>query len=784
VKRRLKLSLALWVVFLAVCIALAARARYTTDMSAFLPRSPTPSQQLLVDQLREGVVSRLLLVAIQGAPPEVLAQLSQKLTDALSKATDVAYVSNGDETRLTADGQFLLEHRYLLSPRTTPERFTSSGLREALEETLDLLASPLSPLVSQILPRDPTGEFLYLLDAFIPQGGPNKIAGVWFSADAARALLVIQTRAAGFDLDAQEALLTKVQSQFKSIASTAGATRAEIAITGPAVFAVASRADIKRDVSRISVLAIAAICTLLLAVYRSLSALAIMLLPVVTGALAGIAAVDLAFGSVHGVTLGFGVTLLGEGVDYAIYLLTNAAGRQREHGLAKLWPTLRLGVLTSIVGFGVLLLSDFAGLAQLGLFSITGLIVALTITRWVLPSIVSQGVRIAPIEALGSYLVPLVSRASVLRVPLLVLFIAAAAWLAWRADAIWDDRLESLNPASEEAKRLDDTLRRDVGAPDVALLAVVRGASLQEALERAEGLAARLSDLQKEGQHAGFESPANILPAIRTQKWRQDALPDAPTLQRNLRQAASGLPFQVNTFEPFLREVAATRQGALLTREDLRGTGLALKVDSLLVERRGEWFALLPLRGVRDSAGLASSLQGPDWVHLLNLKQEADALYQGYRRQAMLFALAGAAGVALLLLSALRSFRRAGDVLLPLLAAVTLTSAAFTLGGGQLTMFHLVGLLLVVGVGSNYSLFFERRTLAASEPKRTVTSVTICNASTILGFGLLALAQAPVLHAIGGTVALGTFLTLVFASVLGSRRFEAALTHGEWTTSP
>ena len=77
-----------------------------------------------------------------------------------------------------------------------------------------------------------------------------------------------------------------------------------------------------------------------------------------------------------------------------------------------------------------------------------------------------------------------------------------------------------------------------------------------------------------------------------------------------------------------------------------------------------------------------------------------------------------------------------------------------------------MGLLLVVGVGSNYTLFFERQSFAVGDPERTVTSTALCNASTVIGFGLLALAVAPVLSAIGATVALGAFLSLVFAAVL------------------
>ena len=121
----------------------------------------------------------------------------------------------------------------------------------------------------------------------------------------------------------------------------------------------------------------------------------------VSGALAGIAAVSLGFGSVHGITLGFGVTLIGEGVDYAIYLFTQIEQNGTPQStLQRIWPTLRLGVLTSICGFSAMLFSGFTGLAQLGLFSIAGLVVAVSTTRWVLPQLLPAGFLGARLDAL------------------------------------------------------------------------------------------------------------------------------------------------------------------------------------------------------------------------------------------------------------------------------------------------------------------------------------------------------------------------------------------------
>ena len=83
---------------------------------------------------------------------------------------------------------------------------------------------------------------------------------------------------------------------------------------------------------RLSIASSILVVTLLLLVYRSFAALGLGLLPVATGALVGVAAVALGFGAVHGITLGFGITLIGESVDYSIYFFIQSRqsrGRRR-----------------------------------------------------------------------------------------------------------------------------------------------------------------------------------------------------------------------------------------------------------------------------------------------------------------------------------------------------------------------------------------------------------------------------------------------------------------------
>jgi len=115
--------------------------------------------------------------------------------------------------------------------------------------------------------------------------------------------------------------------------------------------------------------------------------------------------------------------------------------------------------------------------------------------------------------------------------------------------------------------------------------------------------------------------------------------------------------------------------------------------------------------------------------------------------------------------------RRAARVLAPLVIAVSCTAALLAAAGQPLTILHLVGLLLIVAVGSNYALFFERaRTVG--DPL-TIAAVAIANLATVIGFGLLSFSQVPVLEALGMTVAPGAFLALLFSSLLAPRQPNA-----------
>ncbi|KVW03694.1 hypothetical protein WK91_36580 [Burkholderia cepacia] len=791
-----------WLLALVACGVAIGRAHFTADLSAFLPSSPSAGQRVLVDQLRDGIVSRLILVAIDGGDAATRAALSRRVASTLRADPQFAAVHNGEAANDARDRQFIFDHRYLLSPAVTPQRFSAGGLHQALGDSLDLLSSSAGLVAKAMLPRDPTGEVAALVDQLDGAAQPASRDGVWVSRDGTRAVLVVQTAAAGSDTDAQARAIDAVRRAFAAAKQAVPNAAATLAMTGPGVFSVDTRDTIRHDVERLSTASVVLIVALLLTLYRSPRTLALGLLPVLTGVAAGIAAVSVAFGTVHGLTLGFGTTLIGEAVDYSIYLFvqsaqagTRGAARPADATrawVAAYWPTIRLGVLTSVCGFASMLFSGFPGLVQLGLYSIVGLTAAALVTRFVLPHLRGEHVAIRDVSRIGAVLARAADAAPRLRWPLAVLVIAAGATLVLHRDGLWSRELAALSPVPAQAQALDARLRADVGAPDVRYLVVIAAPTEQAALERAERVAAQLQPLVDRGALAGFETPARFLPSDAAQRARLASLPDAEVLAGRMRDAVANQPIAVrpDLFAPFIADVEAARHARLLTRADLRGTSMALAVDALLTERDGRWSAMLPLRApdAARTAQPASSLDAtpiraavaragvPDAL-FVDMKAEADRLYVSYVHEDIRLSLAGFAAIAVLLLIALRSPRRVVRALAPLVAAVLVVTAGFALAGVPLTILHLVGMLLIVAVGSNYALFFCKRDDAQPVTPHTLVSLLIANLATVAGFGLLALSRVPLLETFGLTVGPGAMLALAFAAILAPRTAAAGNRH-------
>jgi predicted exporter len=752
-----------WLLVLAaLAFAVQRNLVLSSDLRSFMPPAQTADQKLLLDQIGEGPASRLLLLAISAAPnaqisSDHLAALSHGLVQALRGDAHFARALNG-ETNLSALDPTLLPYRFLLSPTLDTATFDAAFLRDELQQRVEDLGSPAAGMLKPLLARDPTLETLKLAQRWTPAKTPELRDGVWFASDQSApdgsALLLAETTAAAFDPVAQGAAIAALESAFNALPEHA---EARLTISGPGYFSVVVNANTRREAEWLSALGTTAFALLLLAAYRSVGVLALAALPIASGALAGIAATALVFGPIHGITLAFGFTLLGVAQEYPIRCLSHRrAGVSAQESLRGVWPLLRLAIASACIAYLAFFASGVAGLQQLAVFTIAGLLVAGFVTRYLLPQVLPTRFRdVAELAWLERFRAQLDALPRLRWVPWTLLLLAGATlWLA--PTPFWQNDLAALTPVPPALLQREGELRAALGAPDVRYLLVLEAPSADGVLALSERISAQVEKWISAKVVDDVELPSRYLPSGATQLTRQAKLPDRATLQAALDQAQQDLSFQPGLFAPFVDDVETARHLPALTVQTFGASLLGARLHAMLSERDGHWLGLATLSGVHDPAALGAIADATHAaVRLLDLKAASESLVASYRAR-----IGTALLVALLLLAAtvavaFRNLARAWHVIAPMSLATLLVLAVLRGGGVSLSLFHLVALTLAAGLGLHYALFFERSVDSAAEARRTLHATLICVISAVFVFGLLACSSVPVLRAIGLTVALG-----------------------------
>lgn len=777
----------LWCALIAITLSvLLARFDLMTDLGVFMPPTPTAQEKLLISQLGKGPTSRLLFVGLQGVDVDQLAALNQRLAARLRKSNQFRNIYNGDQEIGEAEKQLLFDYRYHLSKPGLAQRFSEQGLRLALNDRLKGLMSPLAAVEKKYLALDPVGSFLELIEGLARQRaslGPRTQHGVWFSKDLSRSLLIAEISADGLNLSGQQKAVSELQQVFEFYA----AENTELLLSGPAAFAVQARDTIKSDVRLLSVSALTCISIFLFIAFKSIRFLLLLFVPLSIGILAAVTTVVSVFGSIHGITLAFGVTLIGVAVDYPIHLMSQLRGGTQEavSKIKRIWPTLRLGMLTTVIAYACLIVSDFQGLKQLGVFTVMGLISAAAATRWLLPYLMpcnldtEHGLHRShgAFEALGR-------RAPRARLWALVVIIIAAAYLLLTDKPIREYNLDSLSPVSQQSRTIDALLRADLGTWYGARLMAVIAPGAELVLQKSEALRERLEKLVLNGDITGYDMAADYLPSEASQLRRLQELPSTVSIKARLEKVLPDLPFKPSLFGAFPEAVKTAKNRTPLTLDALSATAYDAILAPLIFKIDNYWVAPILLHGVTAPDRIQSLSYQADKVEVfyLDLKVASNQVMVNAMDRMLRQLAWGGLFIYLILALHFRDTKKPLAILVPVLGAVAVTAAILVFLNIQLSLFHIVSLLLVVGLGLDYALFFNRLSVSDDEWATTFKALWLCCITTVLVFGALILSDIPSLKAVGLTVSIGALLCLIFGATWSSSTEQPPSPLAQWKT--
>lgn len=761
-------AIAIVCVLIFASFVIFTKFKVSTDLGLFLPEPVTKFEKLLHHQLDHSASSNIIFLGFSGLAPEQLASFNQSITEKLRQSKAFSKITNNASSLSNNGLEFLENNRYLLTHNDLSKQFSVTGFKSALNDRLEGLASSSAPIEKRYLRNDPTGEIIALLDDW--QGKisrhkrPNEVHGVWFSDDLSRSLVLIEIAADISKLDNQIAAVMEIRSIYEEMKIPG----LETIMTGPAAFAVESGEDIRGDVKNLTIIAVVMVVLFLWSAYRSFRMVILVISPLLTGIIAATASILLLHDQVHGITLAFGVTLAGVAVDYPIHLLSgiqNDSDKSSDN-ISSIWRTLRLGVCSTVIAYAAFLVSGFSGLQQLGLFTITGLIVAALFSRWVLPFLANraneQSVGLLKFHYQLKFLG---QRASKLRWAVVGTLLVSLFALVITRSSILHLNVDSLSSIKSDRRAEGKLLRNDLGFWYGGSMMLVTAIDKESVLQFSEDIQPYLDDLVGDKVIDGYDMASHFLPSQKLQTLRKSQIGDIEKLKENLQQASVGLPFKPKIFEPFIKEIADVAKMELISPDTIENTAIGKKLNPLLFDFDQEAGGAILLHGVNDSQAMHEFAEQHQGLFYMHLKTASTDLVARSIDRVSISIFACIVVIYLVLAFAFKSFPRPLKIMTPTFAAAVGTAAILVFSGNPLSIFHLISLLLVVGLGLDYALFFNRLPDSSDEWDTTFRSLWICGITTILVFGILTFSRTPPLQAIGITVGIGAFMSIVFAAM-------------------
>ncbi|NLR76097.1 MMPL family transporter [Leeia aquatica] len=571
-------------------------------------------------------------------------------------------------------------------------------------------------------------------------------------------LLVLEPQGAAFDAATQRAVITGLQQAEREV--KAQHPGVQLLRTGALFYASSAREQASHEVDLIGGGSLLGVLLLLWLLFRSIKPLLLGMLTVGIGMVFSCAAVLLVYGKIHLITLVFGVSLIGEAIDYAIqYFAAHLEAGSRweaRQGMRRVLPGLLVALCTSLLGYGALTLTPFPAISQIALFAFAGLVaawlsVALLLPRWVQKPGQHDGLRRVrwPAAVLHWWLARMTLGRGVLLVGALLLA-CLPGWLRLQGND--DIHLLVSHPAQLVAE--ERQVRQLVGISEASRFFLTEGADAEQALQREAVLVSRLREHLGQGV-SGFTAVSDLVPPVAQQRGDQ-------ALLRQRLPASAVLPVMQALGFP----------DEAMNRWQSRSTWPVLTLDHWMQQPLAGVYRhqVMPLPG--GQKGLILILQGDDGrldldavarglpgVTVVNKARSVSRMFQQYR-QLGYYWLPGAMGMVLLVLLVRYRLRNACAIMLPNLVALAVSLSAYGLTGQPFTLFSLMGLMLVLGVGVNYAIFLLEAGVRNPVP---FAGVLLSAATTVLSFGLLSLSSMPALNQFGTVLLFGIICSVLLA---------------------
>lgn len=764
-------------------------ARVQSDILAMLPhlqqdklteRALNQVEATLADQVYIALVAKDETTAIAAA--QLLMQKLETDLVATGKNAALTEIRSADMQLGEALGQYYFPHRFKLLTAPQAEALATKDIGNLIEAATAQLYNAFSYANSNLLAQDPLLLFPANLLALAPSSKVRASQSILLAnqGDNVAAVVMAKGQESAFNPNAQLAQMTALTLGLDAVKQS----YPDITLlkAGALFHAIAATQTAKSEISILGLASLLGVIALVWLAFRSVMPLLLAIVTISSGLLLAVTLTLSVFGELHILTLVFGTSLIGIAIDYSFHFYCERLSdteRSAQATVAYIFPTVTLAFITSALAYVGIGLAPFPGMQQVAIFCAAGLLGAYLTLILAYPllagSRLPSGSR--PLALAGKYLANLTQLSNRLTTPLgMGMFaLVIVVWcLVGVTKLTVDDDIRHLQQSPASVTEPENKLRQLLSGGTDNQFLLVRAANEEALLQQLERVSPLLDAAIANQELGNYVSLSRYLPSHQRQdtayrlqgeiyQTQIDTVLTSLGLDENLKPElqASYLAAKDQYIAP--TDFFTLEAGKQLAPLWLAPNGKATDYDALNDGgASAEYGAIVLLGGIQQIDALKARFAHDESVQLIDKVADISAV-MGHYRLLTLKLLALALGIALLLFSLNFGIKKAAVVVaVPALAAL-LTLATLGLTGSPLSLFHALALILVFGIGIDYSLFFAS---AQQHGKAVMMAVFMSACSTLLAFGLLAFSQTQAIHYFGLTLSLGIGFTFLLSPLI------------------
>ena len=564
-----------------------------------------------------------------------------------------------------------------------------------------------------------------------------------------------------------------------------------------------SSKEAKSEIAWISGISIILILLLLLYVYRTTLPIVATISTIALAIFTSLAFTWFVFGNVHVFTFVFGTSVIGVSIDYAIHFFTSWKSGAR-YVRSRIFKGLVLGFMTTEFSYIALTFADFPLLRQMAVFSMVGLLSSfLTITLLFHAAFertlnIKVGIKKLKLQekklplAIPKKFIKFYSNVPAWFARVILALLVFAFLPGLRALYIHTD-LGSLYTMSNEIKAAEALNQKLNNVGFSPTYFIVEGESEEEVLEREEILTERLLQAEKNDLLKSHLAVSSFFPSLKTQNKtfndfcrllvRQDSVQDSRiVLNPSVRDYLTEIGVQNDSLfaASLVHPPEFSKLESLFLKKDSENSkaddsntlpqSFRSLFEMLWIGQVGDpqnpkfYSAVFPLHVTKkfDAQKLAKNLPH---VYAVSKLQNINASLTKISRTSLV--LVGIAYIVVFcVLVAVYKFRVALKIVRAPVLAGFFVASVFGYLGFNFNFFAIVGVILTLGIGIDYALFFRE---GGRKNQTTALAVMLSTVTTLISFGILAFSSFTPVSTFGLAVLLGILCCFLLSPLSAER---------------